>query len=361
MHKTIAVIPGDGIWPEVVTQAVRILDRVATVFGHSFEYRHGLIWWAAYDVYQTHLPDETLQICQDADAILLGSIGGPTDEFHLPKWRDCERNSLLNIRKYFKFHANLRPIKVYPMLTNLSPIKEEIIKKWIDILFCRELNSDIYFGEHKSFEKDGVRVATDMAYYDEQEIRRIAHTAFRSAQSRRKKVTSVGKDNVLDVSRLWKTVVTEVSAQYPDVTLEHMLVDNCAMQLIRKPYEFDVILTGNMFGDILSDEASVLPGSLGLLPSASLNESGFGMYEPSGGSAPRHAGKDDINPIAQILSAAMMLRLSFGLQDEADAIERAIEQTIVAGFQTYDILQPGGTLVGTQKMWSEIISRISKN
>ncbi len=362
MEKNIAVLPGDGIGEEVVAEAIRVLNVVSERSGHTFNYTHALVGGAAYDKFGVHFPDETRKICEDSDAILFGSVGGPVSELHLPKWKGCEATSLLAIRKAFRFNANYRPVKVYPQLAENSPLKKEVIEAGVDLLFLRELNGDIYFGEKRTFERDGRRVATDIAEYTEDQVAAIAHLAFKAARLRRKKVTSVDKANVLEVSRLWRTVVHEVAKNYSDVELEDMLVDNCAMQLIQKPSHFDVVLTGNMFGDILSDAAAVLPGSLGMLCSASMNAEGFGMFEPPGGSAQDIAGKGIANPIAQILSAAMMLRFAFGLEKEAAVIETAVQKAIDAGYRTGDIRGRGDGAgikpVGTKAMTDAIISAI---
>ncbi|MFN8390603.1 MAG: 3-isopropylmalate dehydrogenase [Bdellovibrionota bacterium] len=356
MTHRIAVLPGDGIGEEVMAQALRVLEAVGKKFGSEFSFTKGYVGGAGYDKYGAHFPDETKRICQESDAILFGSVGGPVSEMHLPKWKNCEANSILSIRKTFHFHANFRPVRVYPELLDISPLKPEIIRRGIDLLFVRELVGDIYFGEHKTFERGGERVATDMAEYTEAQIKAVAHTAFEAARKRRKKVTSIDKANVLDTSKLWRLVVREVAADYPDVELGEMLVDNCAMQLIIDPSQFDVVLTSNMFGDILSDAGAVLPGSLGLLASASVNKDGFGLYEPPGGSAPDLAGKGVANPIAQILSAAMMLRFSFNMQREADAIESAVQSALSGGCRTGDIAQKGDAVLGTAQMTDAILS-----
>lgn len=362
MEKKIAVLPGDGIGEEVMAEAIRVLNVVAETAGHTFNYRHALVGGAAYDKFGVHFPDETRAICKDSDAILFGSVGGPVSDLHLPKWKSCETASLLSIRKAFTFNANYRPIKVYPQLADNSPLRREVIEAGVDLLFIRELVGDLYFGEKKTFTRDGRRVATDVAEYTEDQIAAVAHVAFKAARLRRKKVTSVDKANVLEVSRLWRTVVHEIAAQYPDIELEDMLVDNCAMQLIQRPSHFDVVLTGNMFGDILSDAAAVLPGSLGMLCSASMNSEGFGMFEPPGGSAQDIAGKGIANPIAQILSAAMMLRFAFGLDKEAASIENAVTKAIEAGYRTGDIRGRGDSAgiksVGTKEMSDAIISAL---
>jgi len=358
MKKKIAVLAGDGIGPEVISQALRVLDKIAEKYGHQFNYQPALIGGAAYDKYQEHFPAETKTICQNSDAILFGSVGGPVEELNQEKWKSCEVNALLGVRKAFNFNANFRPAKVRSELKNICPLKNEIIKDGVDLLIVRELVGDIYFGEKKFFNKDDKRAALDAAEYDENQIRSIAHVGFQAALKRRKKLSSVDKANVLHVSKLWREIVIEVSKEYPEVELEHVLVDNCAMQLILNPSQFDVIVTGNMFGDILSDEAAVLPGSLGLMPSASLNKDGFGMYEPSGGSAPDIAGKNLANPIAQIESAAFMLRFSFNLEAEARDIEVAVEKTLKQGFRTGDIFEEGKIKMGTKEITDKILENI---
>ena len=347
MEKKIAVLPGDGIGEEVMAEAIRVLRAVGEKFGHVFHFEHALVGGAAYDKHQNHFPDVTKEVCRRSEAIFFGSVGGPVSEQHLPKWKSCEAASLLSIRKAFSFNANFRPIKVFPELASISPLRAEVINAGVDLLFIRELNGDIYFGEKKSFLRDGRRVATDVAEYTEDQVAAVAHTAFKAARLRRKKVTSVDKANVLEVSRLWRAVVKEISAEYPDIELEDMLVDNCAMQLIRNPAQFDVVLTGNMFGDILSDAAAVLPGSLGMLASASMNREGFGMFEPPGGSAQDIAGKGIANPIAQILSGAMMLRFAFAMEKEAELIESSVNKAIAAGYRTGDILPSSRTDQGS--------------
>ncbi|MBS1992057.1 MAG: 3-isopropylmalate dehydrogenase [Cyanobacteria bacterium SZAS LIN-3] len=370
MEKKIAVIPGDGIGEEVMAQALRVLNVVERDFGHKFVTTKALAGGAAYDKYGSHMPEETLALCRQSDAILFGSVGGPVAEMHLPKWKNCEANSILNLRKTFKFNANFRPVKILPELQDISPLKAEVIQRGVDMVFVRELLGDCYFGEHKTFSENGKRKATDLAVYDEDQVASIAHVAFKAARLRRNKVTSVDKANVLDNSKLWRQVVTEVSKEYPDVELEHMLVDNCAMQLIRDPSQFDVVVTTNMFGDILSDAAAVLPGSLGLLASASLNQEGFGLYEPPGGSAQDIAGTGTANPVAQILSVAMMLRYSFSLEAEAAAVERAVEAALKSGCRTRDIFrhskasaaeeQTTTRLINCQEMADEILKHLEQ-
>jgi 3-isopropylmalate dehydrogenase len=337
MIKKIAIIAGDGIGPEVMAEAVKVLEAVGSKFGHQFEFAEALIGGAAFDVHGEHFPQVTYETAKNSEAILFGSVGGPIDKAHEPKWKNCETNSILAIRKAFNFNSNLRPVKVYASLAEKCVLKTEIIERGIDILTIRELSGCIYFGEHRTETIDGVRKAFDVMEYDEETIRKIAVVAFEAAKNRGKKVTSVDKANVLDCSKLWREVVNEVSKDYPEISLEHILVDNCAMQIMQKPEQFDVLLMPNMFGDILSDQTSVLAGSIGLLPSASLNEDGFGLYEPSGGSAPDIAGKGIANPIAQILSAAMMLQYSFGMTKEHDAIVEAVNKCIDNGILTGDL------------------------
>lgn len=344
----IAVIPGDGIGPEVVKQAIVVLEAVARKFGHQFEFQEVLMGGAALDAVGVPLPDETLKVCLESDAVLLGAVGGP-------KWDDLPGHlrpeaGLLGIRKGLNLFANLRPAKVFPQLKSASTLKEEILGEGLDILVVRELTGDLYFGEKGRAKVSDGEKAWDTAVYSTHEVERVAHVAFKIARGRRRKVTSVDKANVLESSRLWREVVSRVGQQYPDVELNHMYVDNAAMQLIRNPGQFDVILTTNMFGDILSDEAAMLTGSLGMLPSASLGEGKLGLYEPVHGSAPDIAGQDKANPIATIMSAAMMLRYSFGLEREARAIEDAVSRVLEQGYRTADIATPGDTVVGTQEM-----------
>ncbi len=354
----IAVLPGDGVGEEVMAEALRVLDVVLTKSNITFAFEMGLIGGAAYDKYGEHFPSVTKELCEKSTAILFGSVGGPVSKQHEPKWTNCEANTILALRKTFGFNANFRPINIFPELKELCPLKPELVEKGIDILFIRELVGDIYFGEHKTTGNKGNRLATDVAQYTEEQISNVAHTAFQAAIKRNKKLTSVDKANVLDTSKLWRTVVEEIKEDYPEVELEHMLVDNCAMQIIKNPAQFDVVLTSNMFGDILSDAAAVLPGSLGLLASASINADGFGLYEPPGGSAQDIAGLGVANPIGQILSSALMLRFSFGLEAEASAIEQAVSKALAKGFRTKDIHTPGTTLVSTSEMADAVISNI---
>ena len=356
----IAVIEGDGIGPEIVRAAVTVLDKVGEKYGHKFNYTKALLGGCAIDATGVPLPDETVEICKKSDAVLMGSIGGDTNTspwYKLPANLRPEAG-LLGIRKALGLFANLRPCLLYPQLSGACPLKEEISAKGFDMLIMRELTGGLYFGERKTEEIDGLMTAIDTLVYNENEIRRIAVQAFEVAMKRRKKVTSVDKANVLDSSRLWRKIVNEVSADYPEVELSHMLVDNAAMQLVKDPAQFDVMVTENMFGDILSDEASMITGSIGMLPSASLNETKLGLYEPSGGSAPDIADKDIANPIATILSAAMLLRYSLDMKDEPDAIEAAVSQVLNDGYRTGDIMSDGMNKVGCTEMAKLIAERI---
>ena len=352
MNLKIGVIKGDGIGPEIVTEAMKVLDKVGEVYGHTCEYEQLLMGGASIDVHGIPLTDQTVETAKACDAVLMGSIGGDAKTSPWYKLEPSKRPEagLLKIRKALNLFANLRPAVLYDELKGACPLKEEITEGGFDMMIMRELTGGLYFGERKTVEEDGVLKAYDSLTYNENEIRRIAKRGFDIAMKRRKKVTSVDKANVLDSSRLWRKVVEEVAEDYPEVMLEHMLVDNCAMQLVRDPKQFDVILTENMFGDILSDEASMVTGSIGMLASASLNETKFGLYEPSGGSAPDIAGKGIANPIATILSAAMMLRFSFDLDKEADAIEQAVSQVLKDGYRTIDIMSEGKKQIGTVEM-----------
>ena len=352
MNLKVGVIKGDGIGPEIVTEAMKVLDKVGEVYGHTCEYEQLLMGGASIDVHGIPLTDETVETAKACDAVLMGSIGGDAKTSPWYKLEPSKRPEagLLKIRKALNLFANLRPAVLYDELKGACPLKEEITEGGFDMMIMRELTGGLYFGERKTVEEDGVLKAYDSLTYNENEIRRIAKRGFDIAMKRRKKVTSVDKANVLDSSRLWRKVVEEVAEDYPEVTLEHMLVDNCAMQLVRDPKQFDVILTENMFGDILSDEASMVTGSIGMLASASLNDTKFGLYEPSGGSAPDIAGKGIANPIATILSAAMMLRFSFDLDKEADAIEQAVSQVLKDGYRTIDIMSEGKKQIGTVEM-----------
>lgn len=347
MKKRIAVLAGDGIGPEVMQEALKVLKAIEKRYNHSFEYCDALIGGAAYEEYGEHFPRQTRDVCEKSDAILFGSVGGPVKDMQLPKWHGCEVNALLGIRKAFGFGANLRPARVYPELIAICPLRREVIGDGVDMLIVRELLGGIYFGDKRRFEENGCRVATDECRYDDQTIASIVRIAFEAARTRRKKLTSVDKANVLHTSKLWREVAAEVAQEYPDVEFDNMLVDNCAMQIIKNPSQFDVVVTSNMFGDILSDAAAVLPGSLGLTASASLNKDGFGLYEPSGGSAQDIAGRGIANPLAQILSAAMLLKYSFGLGVEAEAIERAVGRSLRDKIRTGDIQEVGQEAAST--------------
>ena len=340
MELNIVCIPGDGIGPEIVTEAKKVLDAIGAKFGHTMKYTDILMGGASIDVHGVPLTDEAIATAKAADAVLMGSIGGNTTTSPWYKLEPSLRPEagLLKLRKALNLFANLRPAILYDELAGACPLKEEISKAGFDMMIMRELTGGLYFGERKTEEVDGKLVAVDTLTYSEDEIRRIAIKGFDIAMKRNKKVTSVDKANVLDSSRLWRKIVEEVAKDYPEVTLEHMLVDNCAMQLVKEPAQFDVILTENMFGDILSDEASMVTGSIGMLASASLNDTKFGLYEPSHGSAPDIAGMDIANPIATILSASMMLRYSFDMDKEADAIDAAVKQVLKDGYRTVDIM-----------------------
>lgn len=361
MELKVGIIKGDGIGPEIVEEAMKVLDKVGEVYGHTYRYKELLLGGASIDVHGIPLTDETVAEAKSCDAVLMGSIGG---DAKVSPWYQLEPNrrpeaGLLKIRKELNLFANLRPAVLYDELKGACPLKEEITEGGFDMMIMRELTGGLYFGNRKTEEIDGVMTACDELTYNENEIRRIAKRAFEIAMKRRKKVISVDKANVLDSSRLWRKIVEEIAKEYPEVALEHMLVDNCAMQLVKDPKQFDVILTENMFGDILSDEASMVTGSIGMLASASLNDTKFGLYEPSGGSAPDIAGKGIANPIATILSAAMMLRFSFDLDKEADAIEKAVSQVLKDGYRTIDIMSEGKEQVGTARIGDLICERIA--
>lgn len=355
MNKNIAILAGDGIGPEVMAEAIRVLVHIAEKFGHRFDYEEGLIGGAAYDQYGEHFPETTVEACEKADAILFGSVGGPINS-DAEKWHNCEVNSILALRKQFKFSVNLRPSKVYEALKANCVLRADIVERGIDMLCVRELSGGIYFGEHKT-EGD---VASDLMTYDRATIENVVRAAFEAAMQRRKKLTSVDKANVLDCSKLWRKVVNEIALDYPDCQLEHVLVDNMAMQVLKRPYDFDVIVMPNLFGDIISDEVSVFAGSLGMLPSASFNNEGFAMYEPGGGSAPDIAGKGIANPIAQILSAAMMLKYSFSMNEEHDLILAAVEFALNAGARTADIANDSDKILTTSEMGDAIIKFINQ-
>ena len=356
MQAKITLLPGDGIGPEVVAEGVKVLQAVAAKFGHTFEYTEALIGGIAIDTTGKPLPDETLAACKAADAVLLGAVGGP-------KWSDPSakvrpEQGLLGLRGGLGLYANVRPVKVYPALVGASTLKPEVLAG-VDMIILRELTGGLYFGkpQGQSGEKPN-RSGVDTMFYTEGEVSRLMRLAFELARGRRKKVTSVDKANVLASSRLWRTVAHEVAAEYPDVEMEDILVDSCSMFLIRRPADFDVIATENMFGDILSDEAAMLAGSMGMLPSASLGAGKFGLYEPIHGSAPDIAGKGIANPLAMILSCAMMLRWSFGLEREADAVEAAVDAVLADDYRCGDIKTPGCKLVGTAEMGDAVVARL---
>ena len=354
MNKNIAVIRGDGIGPEIVNQALKVLDKVAQLYGHAFTYTDVDMGGCAIDKYGEPLPEAELKKCLESDSVLLGAVGGE-------KWNDVPgdkrpEKGLLKLRAGMGVYSNNRPAKIWPQLADASPLKKSIVDAGIDFIIVRELIGGIYFGEHKT-EGD---VATDVLKYSEAEIERIGRIGFETARKRNKKLCSVEKSNVLDSSRLWKKVMHRLSEEYPDVELSDMLVDNCAMQIVKNPAQFDVVVTENMFGDILSDEASMITGSIGMIPSSSLGSSSCGLYEPIHGSAPDIAGKDVANPVGTILSAAMMLRFSFDMPDEATAIENAVSEYLDKGYRTADIMSEGGNLVGCSKCGELICENLRK-
>lgn len=337
----VAVLPGDGIGPEVMAQAIKVLHAVEKKFDLNFTLTECFVGGKAIDVCGCPLPAETLKVCEESDAILFGSVGGPKWD-HLPPDSRPERGALLPLRKHFKLFCNLRPAQIHKGLNTLSPLRADIADKGFDMVCVRELTGGIYFGQPKGRDGEGANErGFDTAVYSRYEVERIAKIAFESARLRRKKVTSVDKSNVLQSSILWRQVVTEVSKQYPDVTLNHVYIDNATMQLVKDPSQFDILLCGNMFGDILSDECAMITGSMGMLPSASLSEDGFGLYEPAGGSAPDIAGQNIANPTAQILSAALMLRYSFKEEAAAKAIEDAVASVLADGYLTGDLMASG--------------------
>ncbi|CCO07857.1 3-isopropylmalate dehydrogenase [Desulforamulus hydrothermalis] len=358
MYK-IALLPGDGIGPEIIPQAVRVLQAVGEKYNRQFALQTALIGGAAYDATGHPLPEETLAVCRNSDAVLLGAVGGPKWDNLAPELRP-ERGALLPLRKKLGLYANLRPAVVNPALATASTLKEDIVAG-LDILIIRELTGGLYFGQkHRQDLPGGGQKAVETLEYTTHEVARVARLGFEMARRRRKKLTSVDKANVLESSRLWREVVESLAGEYPDVELSHMYVDNCAMQLVRNPKQFDVLITENMFGDILTDLASQLTGSIGMLPSASLGGE-VALYEPIHGSAPDIAGQNLANPIATILSAAMMLRISFGLEDEAAAVERAVNKVLQQGYRTGDIMQPGKTRLGTVEMTDAVISALGQD
>ncbi len=357
MRISLCLIPGDGVGPEIVPQAVKALERIAAKYEHDFFFAEALLGGAAIDKTGGPLPEETLEKCREADAVLLGAVGGPKWDTLDPSVRP--EKGLLGIRKALRLFANLRPAKLFAELAHACYLRPDIVERGIDIMVVRELTGGVYFGEPRGREiRDGKRLGVNTMIYNEDEVRRIARVGFEAAQKRKRRLCSVDKANVLDVSQLWREVVEETAAEFPDVELTHMYVDNAAMQLVRDPSQFDVIVTENLFGDILSDEASVITGSIGMLPSASLGEGRPGLYEPIHGSAPDIAGQDKANPLATILSAAMLLRYSFGLEKEAASIEKAVQSVLQEGYRTGDIMEPGKTLVGCNKMGDLVAARI---
>lgn len=353
MNKNIAVIRGDGIGPEIVEQALKVLDKVAEIYGHTFCYTDVDMGGCAIDKWGDPLPEEMLKKCVESDSVLLGAVGGN-------QWNDVPghmrpEKGLLRLRAGMGVYSNNRPAKIWPQLADASPLKKSIVDQGIDFIIVRELIGGIYFGEHKTEEVDGKNTATDILTYNEEEIERIGRIGFETARKRNKKLCSVEKSNVLDSSRLWKKVMHRLAEEYPDVELSDMLVDNCAMQIVKNPAQFDVVVTENMFGDILSDEASMITGSIGMIPSSSLGAGSCGLYEPIHGSAPDIAGKDIANPIGTILSAAMMLRYSFDMPKEAESIENAVSAYLDAGYRTADIMSDGMMQVGCKECGERII------
>lgn len=356
MRKNIAVIRGDGIGPEIIQQALLVLDEIAKIYGHEFNYTEVLMGGCAIDKYGDPLPDEELLKCKNADSVLLGAVGGN-------KWDDIPANlrpevGLLKLRSELGVYSNIRPAKIWPQLADASPLKKSITDAGIDFVIVRELIGGIYFGKHETKAENNELKATDEMTYTEKEIKRIGKIAFETAMKRNKKLCSVDKSNVLDSSKLWRKVLDELSHEYPEVSLSHMLVDNCAMQIVKDPSQFDVIVTENMFGDILSDEASQITGSIGMIPSSSLGETKKGLYEPIHGSAPDIEGKDLANPIGTILSCAMMLRFSFDMEKEACAIENAVESALNCGVRTADIADGNFKIVGCSEMGKIIVENI---
>lgn len=356
MNKKITVLPGDGIGPEIVAEAIKVLGKISEKFGHTFDYTYVDIGGCSIDKFGVPITDEGMALCKSADSVLLGAVGGP-------KWDSCPpairpEKALLAVRKELGLFANLRPTKLFKQLADSSPLKQEIVGNGIDLLIVRELTGGVYFGQRETKEVNGELVALDYMPYSEHEIERIGRVAFETAMKRNKRLASVDKANVLDTSRLWRKTMTRLSAEYPEVTYTDILVDNTAMQLIKNPTQFDVLVTENMFGDILSDEASMLTGSIGMMPSASLSSGTLGMYEPIHGSAPDIAGMNIANPLGTILSAAMMLRYSFDMASEADAIEAAVNKVLDDGYRTGDIMQDGMKKVSCSEMGDLVAERV---
>ncbi len=358
MTKNIAIIRGDGIGPEIVEQAIKVLDKVSDLFGHTFNFIEVDMGGVAIDKWNDPLPEETLKKCVESDSVLLGAVGG--DKWNNVPGHMRPEKGLLRLRAGMGVYSNNRPAKIWPQLADASPLKKSIVDKGIDFIIVRELTGGIYFGEHKTEVINGKQTAIDILTYNEEEIERIGRIGFETARKRRNQLCSVEKSNVLDSSRLWKKVMHRLAEEYPDVELSDMLVDNCAMQLVKNPSQFDVVVTENMFGDILSDEASMITGSIGMIPSSSLGDTSCGLYEPIHGSAPDIAGKDIANPIGTILSAAMMLRFSFDMQEEADAIESAVSEYLNEDYRTADIMSEGNVLVGCKKCGELITNKLRK-
>lgn len=356
MNYKIALVPGDGIGPEVIEETVKVMEKIGEKYGHDFNFTTVLAGGAAIDAVGNCLPQNTIDVCKNSDAVLLGAVGGEKWDT-LPGDQRPER-AILGLRKQLGLFANLRPALLFEELAEACPLKPEIIEGGLDIVVVRELTGGIYFGEKGYKDTELGKAAYDVEQYSEEEVRRIAVVAFDMAMKRNKKLTSVDKANVLESSRLWRNVITEVAKGYPDVKLNHMYIDNAAMQMVRNPKQFDVIVTSNIFGDILSDEASMITGSIGMLPSASLAKGNFGLYEPIHGSAPDIAGQNKANPMATILSAAMMLRYTFGLSQEADEIEKAVKSVLTQGYRTADIMSPGYELTGTKETGNRITSQL---
>ena len=356
MEKKIAVIRGDGIGPEIMTQALAVLDAVAKKFGHTFTYADAPVGGNAYDEFGVPLPESSLKTCLESDAALLSAVGGYKWDTIDPALRP--EKGLLALRAGMGLYANLRPARLIPQLRDACPLRKDIVDRGIDFMVVRELIGGAYFGEHKTWEENGEAAASDLMIYHEHEIRRIVRVGFETARKRSKRICSVDKANVLDSSKLWRKIVNEMAAEYPEVELRHMYVDNCAMQIVRDPSQFDVIVTENLFGDILSDEASQITGSIGMLPSASLGDGSRGLYEPIHGSAPDIAGQDIANPIGMILAAAMMLRYSLDMPAEADAVESAVSAVLESGIRTGDIAEPGQASVGCKAMGQAIAAAI---
>ncbi len=357
--KKIAVAAGDGIGPEIMDSALRVLAVLAERFKFEYELKNVLVGGAAFEHYDSHLPVESLNIIKSCDALLFGSVGGPISDSQLPKWKNCERNSILALRKAFHFNINLRPVAIWPEIAHASPLSSKTIADGVNLVIVRELLGDVYFGEHEQGESDGKRWARDTAEYNEEQIKSITRAAFKIAGDRKKEVCLVHKANVLEISRLWQEIVREVAEEFSDIELKELLVDNCAMQLVSKPGNFDVLLTSNLFGDILSDLAAALPGSLGVVPSASLNDDDFGMFEPAGGSAPEIAGQDIANPIAQILSMGLLVKHVWSLPEAFQTLLDSIKRTLASNICTQDLVQTGTTPTSTTEFTDRLCEEVA--